>query len=164
QLVGGALGLDFRHAGVREPLLERLPQREILVQQLRVIAVGVPPRPPGLVEPEPESKRVNLLAHNRSFAETLVATITASLRRVSSPAPLPSSPLPSVRVAWARPRRRTPRPPARSAPAARRPARSDAPCASGRGTRGPSARAARAWPTAPQWPSTPRRTADRRRR
>ena len=43
-------------------------QRQILVQQLRVVAVRVPARPPRLVEPEPESERVNLLAHGYSFA------------------------------------------------------------------------------------------------
>src|SRR6185436_8849811 len=63
QLVGGALGFDPRDAGMREPLLEVLPQREVLVQELRVVAVRVPARPPGLVEPEPESVGMNLLAH-----------------------------------------------------------------------------------------------------
>ena len=43
-------------------------QLQILVQQLRVVAVRVPARPPRLVEPEPESERVNLLAHGYSFA------------------------------------------------------------------------------------------------
>ena len=68
QAVDGALGLDLRDAGVREALLQALAQRQILVQQLRVIAVRVPSRPPRLVEPEPESERVNLLAHDYSFA------------------------------------------------------------------------------------------------
>src|SRR5439155_17316824 len=67
QLVGCALGFDLRHAGVREALLQRLAQRQILVQQLRVVAIRVPPRPPRLVEPEPESERMNLLAHSISF-------------------------------------------------------------------------------------------------
>src|SRR5215467_7450918 len=68
QVVRRALGFDLRHAGVCEALLQRRPQREILVQQLRVVAIGVPSRAPRLVEPEPESKRVNLLTHNCSFA------------------------------------------------------------------------------------------------
>src|SRR6185503_14388749 len=67
QLVGGALGLDLRHAGVREALLERLAQRQILVQELGVIAIRVPARAPGLVEAEAESKRMNLLTHSRSL-------------------------------------------------------------------------------------------------
>ena len=58
----------FDDAGVREPLLQRRAQREILVQQLRVVAVREPARPPRLVEPEPESERVNFLAHSYSFA------------------------------------------------------------------------------------------------
>src|SRR5262245_7935139 len=66
--VDGAFGLDLRDAGVREPLLQRRAQREILVQQLRVIAVRVPARAPRLVEAEAESKRVNFLTHSYSFA------------------------------------------------------------------------------------------------
>src|SRR5581483_3954465 len=68
QPVDGALGLDLRHAGMREALLEGLAQIEILVQQLGVVAVRVPARPPRFVEPEPEPERVNLLAHSYSFA------------------------------------------------------------------------------------------------
>ena len=66
--VDRALGLDLRDAGVREALLQALAQREILVQQLRVLAVRVPARAPRLVEAEAESERVNLLAHSYSFA------------------------------------------------------------------------------------------------
>jgi hypothetical protein len=63
QLVGSPLGLDLRNAGVREPLLEIGTQRQILVQQLRVVAVGEPARLPRLVEPEPESVRMYFLTH-----------------------------------------------------------------------------------------------------
>src|SRR5262249_4721328 len=49
-----------------EALLERALQIDILVQQLRVVAIGVPQRPPRLVEAQAESKRVNLLAHDVS--------------------------------------------------------------------------------------------------
>src|SRR4051794_6686923 len=65
--VDRALGLDLRDAGVREPLLQALAQREIFVEQLRVLAVRVPTRTPRLVETEAEPKRVNLLAHGYSF-------------------------------------------------------------------------------------------------
>src|SRR5580765_3779349 len=68
QLVGRALGFDLRDAGVREALLEVRAQRQLLVQQLGVVAVRVPPRAPRLVESEAESKRMNLLAHGYSFA------------------------------------------------------------------------------------------------
>src|SRR5207247_9139785 len=68
QPVDRALGLDLGDAGVREPLLQTGAQRQILVQQLRVIAVRVPPRAPRLVEAETESKRVNFLTHSYSFA------------------------------------------------------------------------------------------------
>src|SRR4029450_12224675 len=50
QPVRGALGPYARHTGVREALLQVLPQREILVEELRVIAIRVPARSPGLVE------------------------------------------------------------------------------------------------------------------
>src|SRR5216117_3912398 len=63
QLVRGALGLDARDARVREALLQVRPEGEILVEQLRVVAVRVPARAPGLVEAEAESVRMNLLAH-----------------------------------------------------------------------------------------------------
>ena len=47
-----------------EARLQIVAQREILVQQLRVVAIGVPARPPGLVEPEPESVGVDFLTHD----------------------------------------------------------------------------------------------------
>ena len=52
----------------------RFAQRQVLVQQLRVVAVAIPARPPRLVEPEPESVRMNLLAHSYSLlADAFVA-------------------------------------------------------------------------------------------
>src|SRR4029453_12213559 len=63
QVVGRALDVDARHAGVREALLEIVAKLQILVKELRVILVGVPARSPGLVEAEPESVRMNLLTH-----------------------------------------------------------------------------------------------------
>src|SRR5436309_3530514 len=75
QLVRGALGLDLRDAGVREALLQGLAQRQILVQQLRVIAIRIPSRAPRLVEAEAESKRMNLLAHSYSFVVFFLAAV-----------------------------------------------------------------------------------------
>ena len=43
-------------------------QLQILVQQLRVVLVGVPARAPGLVEAEPESVRMNFLTHYYSVS------------------------------------------------------------------------------------------------
>jgi hypothetical protein len=63
QLVGGPLGLNLRHARMREPFLEISPECQVLMKQLRVIAVSEPPRLPGLVEPEPESVRMYFLTH-----------------------------------------------------------------------------------------------------
>src|SRR5262249_35904413 len=81
--------LDLGDARVREALLERPPQHHILVQQLRVVAIRIPARAPGLVEPEPEPERVNLLAHRCSF------TIGALPRTPAprSPGPLRPAPL-----------------------------------------------------------------------
>src|SRR5204862_8152830 len=64
QVVCRALGLDARHAGMRETLLQILSQREVLMQQLCIVAIREPARTPGLVEPEPKPVRVNLLAHS----------------------------------------------------------------------------------------------------
>src|SRR2546425_9051530 len=61
QPVDRALGLDLRDAGVGEALLQTRAQRQVLVQQLRVVAVRVPTGAPRLVEAEAESKRVNFL-------------------------------------------------------------------------------------------------------
>src|SRR6266545_2618736 len=68
QVVRRALGLDARDPGVREALLQVLPQGEVLVEQLRVVLVREPARAPGLVEAEAESVRMNLLAHVFSYA------------------------------------------------------------------------------------------------
>src|SRR6185295_19723864 len=68
QPVRGARRLELADAGVREALLERPLQRDVLVQQLRVVLVGVPQRLPRLVEAEAESERVNFLTHVYSFA------------------------------------------------------------------------------------------------
>ena len=54
----------FETPGVREPLLERVAQLQVLVQQLRVVLVGIPARAPRLVEAEPEPVRMNFLTHN----------------------------------------------------------------------------------------------------
>src|SRR5207245_6399802 len=50
QLVGGALDVGSRHARVRQTLLELLAQRHVLVEQRRVVLLGVPAGLPGLVE------------------------------------------------------------------------------------------------------------------
>src|SRR5688572_16922554 len=63
QLVGRALDVDARHAGVREPLLELGPQTKVLMQQLGVVTIGKPSRLPGLVEPKTESVGMYFLTH-----------------------------------------------------------------------------------------------------
>ena len=50
--------------------LEIGSQAEILVEKLRILLLGVPPGPPGLVEPQTESVRVYLLPHDYLPAST----------------------------------------------------------------------------------------------
>ena len=64
ELVGRPLDVDARDAGVGEPLLQLSPQLDVFVQQLRVVAVRVPPRAPRLVEAEAESVRMDFLTHS----------------------------------------------------------------------------------------------------
>src|SRR5690606_3713984 len=68
ELVGRPLDVDARHAGVCEPPLELAPQLQVLVQQLRVILVSEPPRPPRLVEPQPEAVGMNFLTHSLDYS------------------------------------------------------------------------------------------------
>ena len=68
EVVRRPLDLDLRDPGVREPLLELGLQGEVFMQQLGVVAIGVPTRAPGLVEAQPEPIRVNLLSHASSFS------------------------------------------------------------------------------------------------
>src|SRR5439155_7858687 len=85
QLVRGALGLDLRDSRVREAFLEALAQRDVLVEQLRVIAIRVPPGPPRLVEPEPESERVNLLPHVCSLVRRRAGSMQSGESRTPRP-------------------------------------------------------------------------------
>ena len=89
-------------------------QLQVLVQQLRVVAVRVPARPPRLVEPEPESERVNLLAHGYSFAFLAGAVLpccasppasSSSARRRAAAASARSSPAAADRHDLLRPLR-----------------------------------------------------------
>src|SRR5438552_2625703 len=63
QLVGGALDLHARDAGVGEALLEVALQQHVLVEQVRVLLLRVPPAAPGLVEAQAEPRRMYLLPH-----------------------------------------------------------------------------------------------------
>src|SRR5216684_2153221 len=42
-----SLDLNLRHAGVAQPLLKLLPQANVLLQQPRVLLIGIPARRPG---------------------------------------------------------------------------------------------------------------------
>ena len=61
-------------------------QLQVLVQQLRVVLVGEPARPPGLVEPEPESVRMNFLTHTYSSAFAVAGFVPSPRRRARLPA------------------------------------------------------------------------------
>src|SRR5688572_14024304 len=106
---------------VREPLLEVGAQRQVLVEQLRVVAIGEPARLPRLVESEPESVRMYFLTHCRpSFSicrgappprpvprdlQSLGNVCDASLlrgARVAELIPNPKSPIPGVLLLFRR--------------------------------------------------------------
>jgi hypothetical protein len=65
QLVGRPLDLDGGDPGAPQPALEVGPQAKVLVQQLGVLLLRVPAGPPGLVEPDAEPVRMDLLSHQR---------------------------------------------------------------------------------------------------
>jgi hypothetical protein len=50
---------------MRETILELAAEFQVLVQELRVVLVGIPARSPGLVEAETKAVRMNLLPHIR---------------------------------------------------------------------------------------------------
>src|SRR6185436_10284965 len=63
QLVGRALDLDPGDARVGEALLEVLLQEDVLVEEVRVLLLGVPAAAPGLVEAQAETDGVDFLSH-----------------------------------------------------------------------------------------------------
>jgi hypothetical protein len=62
-LVRGALDVDLRHPGVIQPRLELLAQLQVGVQEIRVVALGVPARMPGLVVDQAKSVGMSFLTH-----------------------------------------------------------------------------------------------------
>ena len=62
QLVRGALDVNRADPGRFQAVLQRFPQLHVFVQQVGVIAVGVPPRLPGLVVAEAKSVWMCLLS------------------------------------------------------------------------------------------------------
>src|SRR4029077_7256532 len=69
QLVGGALDINRADAGGFQAVLQRFAQLDVFVEQVGVIAVGVPARLPGLVVAEAKSVWMCLLSQGflRSF-------------------------------------------------------------------------------------------------
>src|SRR5580704_16626969 len=66
QLVRGALDVDRADARRFQAVLQRFPQLHVFVQEVGVIAVGVPPRLPGLVVAESKSVWMCLLSQGVS--------------------------------------------------------------------------------------------------
>src|SRR5262249_51372140 len=62
-LVGGALDLDGRNAGVRELRLDELLEAQVLMQPLREVLLGVPLRAPAPNDAEAETYRMCFLTH-----------------------------------------------------------------------------------------------------
>src|SRR5271156_5795840 len=63
ELVGGALDIDGANARALEFFFELFAQLHVFVQQVRVVAIGVPARLPRLVVAEAKSVRVCFLSH-----------------------------------------------------------------------------------------------------
>ena len=102
QLVGGALDLDLRDAGVLEALLQVLLERQVLVQQVGVVLAREPARLPGLVEPDPEPVRVNFLTHCDLLVTTRPPRPGFLTRGCAAPVVLRRRPRPTALITWAR--------------------------------------------------------------
>ena len=63
ELVGAALGLDARQAGVAQAAADEAAHGDVLVEELGVVLVGVPARVPVAVDAEPETDRIDFLTH-----------------------------------------------------------------------------------------------------
>src|SRR5205085_7359152 len=101
QLVGGALDLDLRVAGVREALLELLAQLDVLEQELSVLrALCEPARVPRLRVTETEPDGMDLLTHGSSYvvAAGVPAEGARRVRRRGTGCVAPS--VPSSKVTW----------------------------------------------------------------
>src|SRR5664280_109304 len=64
-VVDAALDLNATDAGIGQAALDELPHREVLLEEHRVVLVGVPLRRPGAARPEAEAVRVDLVSHVR---------------------------------------------------------------------------------------------------
>ena len=64
QLVTGALDFDRADAGSLQLLLQLTLQLDVFDQQLVVVALNKPARPPRLVDAEPKSIRMDFLSHS----------------------------------------------------------------------------------------------------
>src|SRR5262249_1895828 len=63
QLVGGPLNVNMRDASARESLFQLLLELQVLMQKIRIVALGNPVGVPATVVTQPESVWMNLLTH-----------------------------------------------------------------------------------------------------
>src|SRR5438445_2132957 len=70
QLVGGALDIDGADTRALEALFQFAAQLHVFMQQVRIIAIGVPARLPRLVVAEAESVRMCFLSHSYLLVPT----------------------------------------------------------------------------------------------
>ena len=63
-LLPGTIHFDRADAGRLQPVAQGLLQLQILAQELGVILLGEPARPPGLGDAQPESVRMYFLTHS----------------------------------------------------------------------------------------------------
>src|SRR5215475_2665872 len=63
RLLGRPLDDDAADAGLRQALLQIVPQTQVLVQHAGIVLVGVPARIPGAVDADAQADRIDLLTH-----------------------------------------------------------------------------------------------------
>src|SRR2546427_357530 len=78
--ISAPVHLDQAYAGRLQPLGQRLLQLQVFLQELGVTLLGEPARPPGLVESQPKSVRMNFLSHVL-FRSALFRQLDYDMRR-----------------------------------------------------------------------------------
>ena len=74
-VVDATLDLDLADARVRQLARDQLADPHVLLEQRRVVAVGVPLRQPGLDDADPEAVRMDLVTHAQASSRSATATV-----------------------------------------------------------------------------------------
>ena len=120
QLVARPVDFDRADAGRLQPVAQRVLQLQIFAQQLGVILLGEPARPPGLGDAQPEPVRMYFLTHSLFLASFAVSRPSPQCATSSADSGTRAPSAPAARASCAALRSHTPR----SRTACRRPHRS----------------------------------------